>query len=87
MNAEQKRLTGIHWKKWGPYVSDRQWGTVREDIAPTERWRHTTMIWQEAKHTGGVKKVSAAFAMTGNYCVFICILNKKDPIIKERHFA
>ena len=34
--AEQKRLTdareaGIPWKKWGPYLSERQWGTVRED--------------------------------------------------------
>ncbi len=38
MNAEQKRLReareGIAWKKWGPYLSERQWGTVREDYSP-----------------------------------------------------
>jgi len=37
MNAEQKRLIecgkGTPWKKWGPYLSERQWGTVREDYS------------------------------------------------------
>ena len=37
--AEQKRLNearenGVPWKKWGPYLSERQWGTVREDYSP-----------------------------------------------------
>jgi hypothetical protein len=37
--AEQKRLNetreaGVAWKKWGPYLSERQWGTVREDYSP-----------------------------------------------------
>ena len=40
MNAEQERLTESKWKKWGPYVSDRQWGTVREDYsADGEPWK------------------------------------------------
>src|SRR5258708_33525531 len=39
MNAEEKRLEEsrlrrVHWKRWGPYVSERQWGTVREDYSP-----------------------------------------------------
>ncbi len=43
MNAEQKRLTDLRWKQWGPYVSDRQWGTVREDYSANgDAWRYTT---------------------------------------------
>ncbi len=41
LNAEQKRLAaeaarmpGSNWKRWGPYLSERQWGTVREDYSP-----------------------------------------------------
>jgi hypothetical protein len=38
MNAEEKRLEEsrkrkVHWKRWGPYLSERQWGTVREDYS------------------------------------------------------
>ena len=33
MNNEQKRLQDSQWKKWGPYLSERQWGTVREDYS------------------------------------------------------
>ncbi len=33
MNEENKRLKDPAWKKWGPYLSDRQWGTVREDYS------------------------------------------------------
>ena len=33
MNSEQQRLGNITWKKWGPYLSERQWGTVREDYS------------------------------------------------------
>jgi hypothetical protein len=39
MNAEETRLEEsrkrkVHWKRWGPYLSERQWGTVREDYSP-----------------------------------------------------
>jgi hypothetical protein len=42
MTAEHQRLQDTHshsvpWKKWGPYLSDRQWGTVREDYSPREK--------------------------------------------------
>ena len=33
MNPEQARINKPLWKKWGPYVTDRQWGTVREDYS------------------------------------------------------
>ena len=46
MSAERDRLDEAHagmraWKKWGPYVSDRQWGTVREDYSETgDAWSY-----------------------------------------------
>ena len=48
MNAEQNRLEDDHkgkvlWKKWGPYLSERQWGTVREDYSPNgDAWNYFT---------------------------------------------
>ncbi|MDB5154605.1 MAG: glucosidase [Mucilaginibacter sp.] len=43
MNAEQTRLKDTAWKKWGPYVSDRQWGTVREDYSANgDAWNYVT---------------------------------------------
>jgi hypothetical protein len=47
-NAEQKRLMesrdeGVPWKKWGPYLSERQWGTVREDYSENgDAWSYFT---------------------------------------------
>ena len=47
LNAEQRRLaeagTGTPWKKWGPYLSERQWGTVREDYSDDgDAWNYFT---------------------------------------------
>ena len=62
MTAEQQRLQATHsqgvpWKKWGPYLSDRQWGTVREDYSATvdawdyishEQYHNRVNRWGEA---------------------------------------
>ena len=43
MNEEKKRLQDPAWKKWGPYLSERQWGTVREDYSENgSAWEFTT---------------------------------------------
>ena len=52
MNAEQSRLEAArikkaHWKKWGPYLSERQWGTVREDYSESG-----DAAWYTAIHNG-----------------------------------
>jgi len=59
MTQEQLRLQQpekgkTKWKKWGPYVSDRQWGTVREDYsADGQAWEYLSIIWLAARHTDG----------------------------------
>lgn len=43
MNAEKERMLDESWKKWGPYVSNRQWGTVREDYSSDgNAWDYTS---------------------------------------------
>ena len=43
MGKEKERLKDANWKKWGPYLSERQWGTVREDYSVNgEPWIYTT---------------------------------------------
>ena len=43
MNEEQIRLKDPAWKNWGPYLSDRQWGTVREDYSANgDAWNYIT---------------------------------------------
>ena len=93
-NAEQKRLKENYdqkkkWMKWGPYLSERQWGTVREDYSengtawdyfPHDHARSKTYRWGE----DGLAGISDEFC---NLCFCVALWNGKDPIIKERMFG
>ena len=65
--TEQKRLNDareahIPWKKWGPYLSERQWGTVREDYSDDgNAWDYFTHDQARSRPTGGARTGSAAF--------------------------
>jgi len=89
MNAEQKRLTDTKWKKWGPYVSDRQWGTVREDYSPDgEAWKYTTHDMARSKaYRWGEEGIAGICDDEQLLCFAVALWNKKDPIIKERYFG
>jgi Glycosyl hydrolase family 63 C-terminal domain len=92
--TEQKRLNearekGIPWKKWGPYLSERQWGTVREDYS------HDGNAWDYFSHD---QSRSRAYrwgedGMAGYcddkqlLCFCLALWNGKDPILKERMFG
>ncbi len=89
MNAEQKRLSDPRWKKWGPYLSERQWGTVREDYSehgnawdhfPHDHARSRVYRWGE----DGIAGVSDDMQ---RICFGIALWNGKDPILKERLFG
>ncbi len=76
-------------EKWGPYVSERQWGTVREDYSsigdawnyfPHEHARSRVYRWGE----DGLAGISDLYQ---NLCFFIALWNGKDPILKERLFG
>ncbi|HEY6342541.1 MAG TPA: glucosidase [Bryobacteraceae bacterium] len=92
--AEQKRLNeerelGIPWKKWGPYLSERQWGTVREDYsADGNAWNYFThdQARSRAYHWGedGLAGISGDRQLT---CFALALWNGRDPILKERLFG
>jgi hypothetical protein len=89
MNKEQERLLQNGWKKWGSYVSDRQWGTVREDYsADGSSWDYTThdMARSKAWRWGedGIAGISDDKQLL---CFSLGLWNGKDPILKERFFG
>src|SRR3978361_1370409 len=89
MNAEETRLKGATWKKWGPYVSDRQWGTVREDYSANgDAWNYITHDMARSKaYRWGEEGIGGIYDNEQLLCFAVALWNKKDPIIKERYFG
>ena len=93
-NAEQRRLAEDarrekNWKRWGPYLSERQWGTVREDYSefgtvwhyfPHEHARSRAYRWGEDGLLGICDR-------EGRMCFALALWNGRDPILKERLFG
>jgi hypothetical protein len=88
-NAEQARLAQKDWKKWGSYVSDRQWGTVREDYSANgTSWDYTTHDMARSKTwRWGEEGIAGISDDKQNLCFALAFWNKKDPILKERYFG
>ena len=94
MTAEERRLQEDHsrkanWKRWGPYLSERQWGTVREDYSaygtaweyfPHDHARSRAYRWGE-DGLGGICDRHQFI------CFALALWNGKDPILKERLFG
>jgi hypothetical protein len=89
MNTEQQRLQNPAWKKWGPYVSDRQWGTVREDYSANgDAWNYTTHEMARSKAwRWGEEGIAGICDDQQQLCFAVGFWNKKDPILKERLFG
>lgn len=89
MNTEQTRLQDASWKHWGPYVSDRQWGTVREDYSANgDAWNYISHDMARSKAYRWSEEGIAGICDDQQYlCFSIALWNKKDPIIKERYFG
>jgi hypothetical protein len=89
MNEEQTRLKDCTWKKWGPYVSDRQWGTVREDYSANgDAWNFINHDMARSKAYRWSEEGIAGICDEEQYlCFAIALWNKKDPILKERYFG
>lgn len=94
MTAEKQRLIEDrdkvkNWRQWGPYLTERQWGTVREDYSPGgHAWQSVThdMARSNAYRWGeeGIGGISDDQQLL---CFALAFWNKKDPIIKERFFG
>src|SRR5579871_6530192 len=77
------------WKKWGPYVSERSWGTVREDYSPDGRaWDFLTHDMARSKAFRWGEDGIAAICDRYQLLVFaLALWNRRDPILKERMFG
>jgi len=89
MNPEKTRLDLPVWRKWGPYVSDRQWGTVREDYsAGGAAWESVSHDMARSKaFRWGEEGIAGICDEQQFLCFAVALWNKKDPVIKERYFG
>src|SRR3954469_5743700 len=86
---EEARQRTKHWKRWGPYVSDRAWGSVREDYSaygtawdyfPHDHARSRAYRWNEDGLAGICDRHQ-------RICFAVALWNRRDPILKERLFG
>ena len=94
MNAEQARLEDareqhVAWRKWGPYLSERQWGTVREDYSPNgDAWNFFTHDQARSRaYRWGEDGLGGISDDKQRLCFALALWNGKDPILKERLFG
>ena len=89
MSSEKERLQIPDWKNWGPYLSERQWGTVREDYsADGQAWTYTTHDMAASKAwRWGEEGIGGFSDKRQRLCFAVGLWNKKDPILKERMFG
>ncbi len=89
MNEEQQRLTDVKWKQWGSYVSDRQWGTVREDYSANgDAWNFTTHDMARSKaYRWGEEGIGGICDDKQLLCFSVALWNKNDPMLKEILFG
>jgi hypothetical protein len=94
LTAEQQRLNDarekkIEWKKWGPYLSERQWGTVREDYSEEgDAWNFFTHDHARSRaYRWGEDGIAGISDDKQHLCFALALWNGKDPILKERLFG
>jgi len=94
MNAEQNRLQEardhkVDWKKWGPYLSERQWGTVREDYSENgDAWNFFTHDHARSRaYRWGEDGIAGVSDDKQRLCFALTLWNGRDPILKERLFG
>ncbi|MBP1777663.1 MAG: hypothetical protein H6Q86_3673, partial [candidate division NC10 bacterium] len=94
MDAERGRLEqagkqGVPWKKWGPYLSERQWGTVREDYSEGgDAWNFFTHDQARSRaYRWGEDGIAGISDDKQRLCFSLALWNGKDPILKERLFG
>ena len=94
MDSEERRLQeatqpGTPWKKWGPYLSERQWGTVREDYSETgDAWNYFSHDQARSRaYRWGEDGLAGISDDRQRLCFALALWNGADPIIKERLFG
>src|SRR6266513_4646860 len=89
LRLEESRNDAKRWRRWGPYLSERQWGTVREDYSPGgTAWDYLTHDQARSRAYRWGEDGLAGFSDDRQLlCLSIALWNGKDPILKERLFG
>jgi hypothetical protein len=92
--TEESRLEeaiahGVPWRLWGPYLSERQWGTVREDYSENgNAWDHFTHDQARSRaYRWGEDGIAGISDERQRLCFALALWNGVDPILKERYFG
>jgi hypothetical protein len=89
IRLDEAREDKIDWKKWGPYLSERQWGTVREDYSEGgDAWNFFTHDQARSRaYRWGEDGIAGISDDKQHLCFSVALWNGKDPILKERLFG
>src|SRR5512136_1869881 len=89
IRLEEARKDGAEWKKWGPYLSERQWGTVREDYSENgDAWNFFTHDHARSRaYRWGEDGIAGLSDDQQQLCFALALWNGKDAILKERLFG
>ena len=94
MTSEEQRLQAsvereVHWKRWGPYLSERQWGTVREDYSANgDVWNYFPHDHARSRaYRWGEDGIGGICDRHQHICFALALWNEKDSILKERLFG
>ncbi|HEV2306482.1 MAG TPA: hypothetical protein VGR93_13240 [Candidatus Acidoferrales bacterium] len=86
---EEDRLRKVHWKRWGPYLSERQWGTVREDYsADGDAWNYFPYEHARSRvYRWGEDGIAGFSDRHQRFCFALALWNERDAFLKERLFG
>jgi hypothetical protein len=89
VRLREAREQNVPWKKWGPYLSERQWGTVREDYSESgDAWNFFTHDHARSRaYRWGEDGLGGISDDKQRLCFALALWNGKDPILKERLFG
>ncbi len=89
LRLQQDRERTAYWKRWGPYVSERQWGTVREDYSRDgAAWEYFSHDQSRSRvYRWGEDGIAGISDTRQRLCFAIALWNGQDPILKERIFG
>jgi hypothetical protein len=92
--AEEARLEAVRagtqpWRRWGPYISERQWGTVREDYSAdgSARVHFTHDQARSRAYRWGEDGIAGISDEQQQLCFAVALCNRANPILKERMFG
>ena len=93
LTVEERRLqearAGVPWRAWGPYLSERQWGTVREDYSDSgDAWSYFSHDQARSRaYRWGEDGLAGISDDQQRLCLALALWNERDPILKERLFG